>query len=77
LATWEVGAPFRLVRVLDQSPQFLRYLSQTGMPLGVQGSVTSNNAAAGVVTVEVGGRECPLSLDVAKKLQVVAAEQPQ
>jgi DtxR family Mn-dependent transcriptional regulator len=76
LALWQVGAPFRLVRVLDQSPEFLRYLSQTGMPLGVQGHVTSNNSAAGVVTVEVSGRECPLSLEVAQKLQIVAADQP-
>jgi len=70
LAQWPVGEPFRLIRVLDQSPEFLRYLSQTGLPLGVTGEVSANHAAAGVILVTVNGRETPLSLEVAEKLQV-------
>src|SRR5690348_9875704 len=35
-----VGAKFRLVRVRDQSPDFLRYLSDAGLQLGIEGRVT-------------------------------------
>jgi DtxR family Mn-dependent transcriptional regulator len=70
LAKWPIGEPFRLVRVLDQSPEFLRYLSETGLPLGVTGEVSANHSAAGVILVTVDGRETPLSLEVAEKLQV-------
>jgi DtxR family transcriptional regulator, Mn-dependent transcriptional regulator len=70
LAQWPVGEPFRLVRVLDQTPEFLRYLSQTGLPLGATGEVSGNHTAAGVVQVTVQGRETPLSLEVAEKLLV-------
>ena len=43
------GEPFRLVRVLDQSPKFLRYLSESGLSLGVEGEVAANHREAGVV----------------------------
>jgi DtxR family Mn-dependent transcriptional regulator len=70
LAQWPIGEPFRLIRVVDQSSEFLRYLSQTGLPLGVTGEVTANHVAAGIIMVTVNGRETPLSLEVAEKLQV-------
>jgi DtxR family transcriptional regulator, Mn-dependent transcriptional regulator len=70
LAQWPVGEPFRLVRVLDQSSEFLRYLSQTGLSLGATGEVATNHAAAGIILVTVNGRETPLSLEVAEKLLV-------
>jgi len=31
LAECNVGEPFRLARVIDQSPEFLRYLSNSGL----------------------------------------------
>jgi DtxR family Mn-dependent transcriptional regulator len=73
LAEAPVGEPFRLVRVLDQSPEFLRYLSETGLPLGTEGLVSLNRQEAGIVTVDVAGSETTLSHDVAEKLLVASA----
>jgi DtxR family transcriptional regulator, Mn-dependent transcriptional regulator len=70
LAQWAVGESFRLTRVLDQSPEFLRYLSETGLSLETIGQVVSNHAASGIVHVLLDGRETPLSLEVAEKLLV-------
>ena len=39
------GRPFRVARVIDQSPEFLRYLSQAGLEIGAQGSLVANDAA--------------------------------
>jgi DtxR family transcriptional regulator, Mn-dependent transcriptional regulator len=75
LARWEVGQPFRLMRVVDQSPEFLRYLSQTGLHLGVCGILASKNASSGVYFVAVEGRQTPLSREAAEKLLVARPEQ--
>jgi DtxR family Mn-dependent transcriptional regulator len=72
LAKWDVGESFRLVRVVDQSPEFLRYLSETGLPLGTEGMVSSNRSEAGIVTVNVDGNETTLALAAAEKLLVAA-----
>ncbi len=70
LAQWPVGESFRLTRVLDQSSEFLRYLSETGMSLETIGRVVSNHAASGIVHVLLEGRDAPLSMEVAEKLLV-------
>ncbi len=70
LAETSAGESFRLVRVLDQSPEFLRYLSETGLSLGVQGDVAANRAEAGVVTVSVDGTETTLAFNAAEKILV-------
>jgi DtxR family Mn-dependent transcriptional regulator len=70
LAEWSVGRRFRLVRVLDQSPEFLRYLSEAGLPLDAEGKVAANHGEAGIVTVAVVGRETSLARNVAEKLLV-------
>lgn len=70
LAEAAVGDPFRLVRVLDQSPEFLRYLSESGLSLGVEGEVAANRSEAGVVTVKIGEAATTLARDVAEKLLV-------
>jgi DtxR family Mn-dependent transcriptional regulator len=64
------GQRFRLARVLDQSPDFLRYLSETGLQLGAEGELVSHRPEAGVVTVRVGHGEATLGADVAAKLLV-------
>jgi len=74
LAKWNVGDRFRLVRVLDQSPEFLRYLSDAGLPLGAEGCVSTNHKAAGIVSVSVAGSEMTLALEVAEKLLVAPPE---
>lgn len=70
LAQWPVGGAFRLTRVLDQSPEFLRYLSETGLSLETIGTVISNHVTSGIVHVLLDDQETPLSLEVAEKLLV-------
>ncbi len=70
LNQWKPGNRFQLVRVVDQSPEFLRYLSDSGLLLGAEGTVVENNTAARVVTIDVAGGQTTLSSDVADKLLV-------
>jgi DtxR family Mn-dependent transcriptional regulator len=72
LAECATGEPFALARVMDQSPQFLRYLAESGMLLGAQGEVLVNRAEAGVVTVRIAGQETTLGHEAAKKILVSA-----
>ena len=70
LSGCSAGDQFCLARVLDQSPDFLRYLSKTGLALGVQGTVKNNHLEAGVVTVEVDGVETTMGRETAAKIFV-------
>jgi DtxR family Mn-dependent transcriptional regulator len=72
LATGRTGERFRLARVVDQSPDFLRFLADAGLPLGAEGKVIANQTAAGMLTVEVTGRQIHLGHDAAEKLLVAA-----
>jgi DtxR family transcriptional regulator, Mn-dependent transcriptional regulator len=74
LAQWEIGQPFQLVRVVDQSPDFLRYLSDTGLKLGTVGIVQPNRFEAGILTLQFSGQETNLSRQVAEKLIVAATD---
>jgi DtxR family Mn-dependent transcriptional regulator len=73
LAECEPGASFRLARVLDQSSEFLRYLTDCGLTLGTVGEVERNPDGAGLMRVRVGGRPLALALDAAGKLVVTDA----
>lgn len=64
------GQAFRIERVTDQSPEFLRFLTETGLKLGAAGRVVANRAEAGVITVDVGGGETTLAHAVAARLLV-------
>lgn len=70
LWAWEVGRAFRLVRVLDQSPEFLRYLSECGLPLGAEGELLAHRREAGITCIRIGGAETILGQEAAKKLIV-------
>ena len=72
LTEWPEGKSFRLVRVLDQSSEFLRFLTETGLELSSTGHVVSHAPHAATTTVEVNGRTTVLSEHVAGKLIVVA-----
>lgn len=69
-----IDARFKLTRVLDQSPDFLRYLSEAGLALGLEGQVASNRAESGVLTFRHGKSEATLSRQVAEKLVVERVE---
>ena len=70
LAHCQTGDQFRLARVIDQSPEFLRFLTDTGLRIGAEGRVTQNRAVAGLVSVEVEGDTKNLGLEAAEKLVV-------
>lgn len=74
LDQWTAGQTFRLVRVLDQSSEFLRYLSAAGLSIGAEGHVATHAPEAGVMTVDVGRGEMTLAMETAGKLLVVAAD---
>jgi DtxR family transcriptional regulator, Mn-dependent transcriptional regulator len=73
LADCGAGTAFRLARVLDQSPEFLRYLTECGLTLGTIGEVERNPDGAGLIRVRVAGRSLSLALDAAGKLAVAEA----
>jgi hypothetical protein len=56
--------------VIDQSPEFLRYLSQFGLGIGALGSLISHDPAAGSMTIRIADQDKTLSRDAAAKLMV-------
>jgi DtxR family Mn-dependent transcriptional regulator len=64
------GEKFRFVRVLDQTPEFLRFLSESKLTLGSCGEVTSNRPESGAITVSIGGQSTTLGREAATKLLV-------
>jgi DtxR family Mn-dependent transcriptional regulator len=73
LAGCAAGSSFRLARVLDQSPSFLRYLTDAGLTLGATGRVEKNPDGAGLMRIRVGDRALSLALDAAGTLLVIEA----
>ncbi len=70
LAACSEGEEFRLQRVIDQSPDFLRFLTASGLSLGMQGRVAANHAEAGLVVIQVGGKSIHLGRSAAEKILV-------
>ncbi len=70
LDEWPLDTPFQLIRVVDQSPEFLRYLVEIGLPLGTIASVVANRPAAGVIQVQMAGNSLTLAATAAAKLHV-------
>ncbi len=74
LAECKVGDEFQLARVIDQSPEFLRFLSNSGLPLGVAGHIVANTPEAGIVTISVDGQQTTLGQAAAEKLLVTSRD---
>lgn len=74
LSQWPVGQPFRLVRVLDQSSEFLRYLTESGLELAAVGVVVQHVPHAATTTISINNQTTTLSDLVAGKLVVAASE---
>lgn len=70
LANLVTDTPFVLERVTDQSPDFLRFLSQSGLEIGSQGIVAENHPASGALAVRVGELVVTLGRAMASKLLV-------
>ncbi|HVW01870.1 MAG TPA: metal-dependent transcriptional regulator [Planctomycetaceae bacterium] len=59
-----------LEQVIDQSPDFLRYLSEGGLQIGSKCRVVENHPSAGIITVRAGDRQISMSCEMASKLLV-------
>jgi len=70
LATLGTGRRFRLARVMDQDPAFLRYLTDCGLDLGTAAELAENRPEAGALVLRVGERSVALGLDAAGKVLV-------
>jgi DtxR family Mn-dependent transcriptional regulator len=70
LAECAAGTRFRLARVLDQSSEFLRYLTESGLALGATGRVERNPDGAGLMRIRLGDQVLSLALEAAIKLLV-------
>jgi DtxR family Mn-dependent transcriptional regulator len=68
------GQGFRLVRVVDQDPAFLRYLSECGLDLGSTGRLVENRPEASALVVEAGCQSLALGHEVAEKILVEATD---
>ena len=64
------GFNFTIERVLDQSPDFLRYLTEGGVLIGTTAVVVDNHRSAGVITVRIGDRNLSMSREVARNIIV-------
>ena len=70
LAKLPPGSRFRLARVVEQGPAFLRYLSDCGLDLGIEGRLLENRPESGAIIVQVGDRSVALGHDTATKVLV-------
>jgi DtxR family Mn-dependent transcriptional regulator len=73
LARCQPGQHFRVVRVVDQDPSFLRYLSECGLELNATGDLLENRPEAGALVCRLGGRSVALGLAAAGKVLVKLA----
>ena len=71
LATCLTNRPMRIVRITEQSREFLQFAEQNGLQPGTPVRVTGRNLTAGLMTVrKTTGRSIPLSLSAAGKILV-------
>ena len=67
LASIAQGGSFRVVRVVDQDPAFLRYLTECGLDLNAAGQVVENRPESGALVFRVRDRTVALGLAAAGK----------
>lgn len=70
LSGLDANTGFILLRVLDQTPEFLRYLTDGGLVPGCTATVVQNLPSAGIMTLQAGDHQVSLSRDAARKLLV-------
>jgi DtxR family transcriptional regulator, Mn-dependent transcriptional regulator len=75
LARCQTGQKFRVVRVMDQDPAFLRYLSECGLELHAAGELLENRPESGALVCKLGGRSIALGLAAAGKVLVIVNSQ--
>jgi DtxR family Mn-dependent transcriptional regulator len=70
LSDCAAGESFRLTRVLDQSPDFLRFLTDSDLTIGARGQVVNNRIESGALTISIGERTTTLGREAAEKILV-------
>jgi DtxR family Mn-dependent transcriptional regulator len=70
LSQCPAGRQFRVVRVMDQDPAFLRYLSECGLDLYALGELLENRPESGAVVCRLGEHSVALGLAAAAKVLV-------
>lgn len=68
------GQSVRIVQVLQQGADFLRYLSDAGLAIGEVVQLTSNDEHAGVIQLQLGERTIPIGRSAAAQLLVEVCE---
>ena len=68
------GRRFRVVRVVDQDPAFLRYLTECGLDLHARGELQENRPEAGALVFRLRERTVALGHAAAAKVLVVAED---
>lgn len=71
LAQLARGQAFRVARVVDQDPAFLRYLTECGIDLGAAGKLVENRPEAGILTLHLDGRTVPIGSEAAGKILIL------
>ena len=66
------GQRFRVVRVVDQDPAFLRYLTECGLDLNAEGELAENRPEAGALVIHLNARSIALGHDAAAKVLVAS-----
>jgi DtxR family transcriptional regulator, Mn-dependent transcriptional regulator len=70
LSQCKSGEKFRVARVVDQSPAFLRSLTESGLEIDSQGLVVANEMSQNNMTIRLAGEDRHLSREAAAKLMV-------
>jgi DtxR family Mn-dependent transcriptional regulator len=68
------GTTVRIVRVTNQGPDFLRFLSEAGLEIGAVGVVTANNPEAGLVSTKLDHGSVSMAHTAADAVMVIAEE---
>jgi DtxR family Mn-dependent transcriptional regulator len=68
------GQRFRVVRVVDQDPAFLRYLTECGLDLHASGQLVENRPESGALVIRLANRDRNVALghEAAGKVLVIA-----
>ena len=65
-----VGETLRFVRVVNQEPDFLRYLSDSGFVLGATATIIENSEDIGIVKADLGKQTFTVGRAAAESIRV-------
>jgi len=75
VTAWSSGDSVRIIRVIDQSSEFLRYLADQGCQLDCIAIIELNSREAGIVTLRLGSHTFSLGYPAAHQILAVGCGQ--